>query len=255
MNQRPLILVTPNAQREGSEFSDSSVSLSNRYSEAALAAGGLPWIMPCPPRLEVASEAIRRADGVLLTGGDDVHPRFYTRGLPALLRSKVMAPDPPRDLFEIALIRAALRQHKPILAICRGLQILNVAMGGTLVVDIGSQVAGALNHRRQDRKDQVVHDITITPGSLLGRTVGSRLGVNSCHHQAAGRIAPGLCVTAASRDGVVEALEWEPARAGRLPFLLAVQFHPERLAAKRQAHADLFEIFLEACSVMRKNQP
>ena len=254
MNPRPLILITPNAQPQGSEFGDLSVSLSNLYSQAVLAAGGLPWIMPCASQLELAAEAVRRAAGVVLTGGDDVHPRFYTRRLPAALRSKVMHPDPPRDLFEIALIRAALRQQKPILAICRGLQILNVALGGTLVVDIASQITDALDHRRQDRKDQVVHDITITPGSLLGQTVGTRLGVNSCHHQAAGRIAPGLCVTAASHDGVVEALEWEPARSGRSPFLLAVQFHPERLAARRQAHAALFEIFLEACASVGKNE-
>ena len=252
MNARPLILVTPNAQPQGSEFGDGSVSLSNRYTETVLAAGGLPWIVPYTPQVELAAEAVRRADGLVLTGGDDVHPRFYSQRLPALLRAKVLAPNPTRDLFEIALIRAALRQRKPILAICRGLQIFNVALGGTLVVDIGSQITGALNHRRQDRKDQAVHDITITPGSLLGQTVGARLGVNSCHHQAAGRIAPGLCVTAASRDGVVEALEWEPGRGKRLPFLLAVQFHPERLAAKRQAHADVFEIFLAACTITRK---
>lgn len=247
MKDAPLILIIPNAQREGSEFGDRSVSLSNRYALAVLAAGGLPWILPYGPKPGLAAEAVRRAQGVLLTGGDDVQPELYAPKLPPRLRIKVMEPDPERDVFEIAVLRAAFRQRKPVLAICRGLQILNVALGGTLLVDIPTQLPAALNHRRMDRKDQVVHDIEVLPGSLLERTVGPRLGVNSSHHQSADRIAPSLRATALSPDGVIEALEWKPGRRRDRSFLLAVQFHPERLATTQPEHRALFTGFVKAC--------
>jgi putative glutamine amidotransferase len=140
-----------------------------------------------------------------------------------------------------------------LLAICRGLQILNVALGGTLLVDIATQRPEALDHRRLDLKDQVVHDVEVAPDSLLARTMGvSRLGVNSSHHQAADRVAGPLKVTARSADGVVEGLELRPGAQNSMPFLLAVQFHPERLCGRDGHHRALFEGLVAACAAEGK---
>ena len=134
------------------------------------------------------------------------------------------------------------------LAICRGQQILNVALGGTLVADIPSQVPGAINHRRTDRRSEIVHEVRLTQGSLLARIVGSEnLGVNSTHHQAVGRVAPPLRVVAASQDGIIEGVELKPGVAPWMPFLLSVQFHPERLVDRYPEHRRIFRAFARAC--------
>ncbi len=248
MSDAPLILITSSSQPRGAEFSDTSLSLSANYCRAVAAAGGLPWVAPNIPSPDLAANMVARADGVLLTGGDDLETGLYAEKLEPRLRRTVSQPDRERDLFELELVAEVLRQHKPLLAICRGLQVLNVALGGTLLVDIASQCPGALNHRRMDKKDQMVHEVDIEPGSLLARLTGTtHLGVNSSHHQAAGRVAGPLKVTARSADGVVEGLEVGPGARDRMPFLLAVQFHPERLSASSQEHQALFEGFVGFC--------
>jgi putative glutamine amidotransferase len=249
MTSAPLILISTSLQKAGEEFGDRSVSLSNQYVRAVAAAGGIPWVAPNLPSPALAKAMVARADGVLLTGGADVAPELYARRLPPGLRKTVLAPERERDLFELEVIAEVLRQRRPLLAICRGLQILNVALGGTLLVDVRSQVQRALNHQRLDRKDEIVHDVELTPGSLIARITGARvLGVNSSHHQAAGRVAAALRVTARSKDGVVEGLELGAGQNGR-PFLLAVQFHPERLSARHRPHRALFESFVGACAL------
>ena len=127
MSSRPLILVSPCTQARGVEFGDPSLSLSLAYPLAVEAAGGIPWILPCLPRREHVAESVRRADGVLLTGGEDVQPRIYGPDLPPALGRTVVAEAPERDLFELLLVDEVFRQRKPLLAICRGQQILNVA--------------------------------------------------------------------------------------------------------------------------------
>ena len=244
----PLILISGDTDDEGVEFDDYSLSLSMSYPLALKAAGGMPWVLPCHPESQFVAEAVRRANGVLLTGGDDVDPNLYTRRLPAGVRETVHRAHPDRDSFELLLIQEVLRQRKPLLCICRGHQILNVALGGTLIADIPKQITRAMNHSRTDRKDQVVHDIVCEPGSLLARIAGKlRFGVNSSHHQAVARLAGKLRVTAASSDGVVEAMELAEEATGLLPYLLAVQFHPERLFARHVEHLELFKSFVRAC--------
>lgn len=162
MKPRPLILITPSTARKGSEFADPSCSLSDRYPRAIMATGGIPWILPCLPDEGVVVEAVRRCDGVLLTGGDDIQPRLYARKLPPRLKRTVSPPEPARDLLELLVIREVFRQRKPLLAICRGEQMLNVALGGTLILDIPSQVPGEIGHNRTDRKDRVVHKVALT---------------------------------------------------------------------------------------------
>jgi putative glutamine amidotransferase len=247
-SKRPLILISGSTQQQGAELGDLSMSLSLNYPLAIEAAGGMPWLLPCVPDQSFIEESIARSDGLLLTGGDDVNPELYSKKLAPALRKTVDPEAPARDLFELMLIDTALKQRKPIFAICRGHQLLNVALGGTLVVDISSQVPGALKHSQSDRKYEVVHDVQVVPGSLLEKSTGSsKLGVNSTHHQAIGKIAKPLRPNAVSKDGIIEGVELEPAAGALSPFLLAVQFHPERLFARHREHMELFKSFIRAC--------
>ena len=254
-SRRPLILISPEVELKGEEFADVSISLSEAYQRAVVAAGGLPLVLPCVPSAEVIAESVRRCDGVLLTGGNDVNPRLYARELPPKLRKTVAAGPPERDLRELLLIDEVFEQRKPVFAICRGHQIMNVALGGTLMVDIATQLPGALNHRRMDRKGEVVHEARLTEGSMLAKIAGKlSLGVNSTHHQSVGRVAGPLRATAVSQDGVVEALELSPENRQALPYFLTVQFHPERLAERHAEHRALFENFVRACSQNRNSK-
>ena len=249
----PLILISPSTQKRGVEFDDNAVSVSNQYSMAIAAAGGLPWIAPAIPARPLVAESVARCDGVLLTGGDDIQTELYAPKLDAELQGTVSEPEPDRDLFELMLVEEVFRQGKPLFAICRGHQLVNIAFGGTLIVDIGLQLPGAINHRQLDRKNEVVHDAELTDGSLLSNIVAhQKLGVNSSHHQAIGELADPFAVTARSEDGVIEAMELKPGVAN-LPFFLAVQFHPERLYARHREHLKLFQHFVRACALSGKN--
>jgi putative glutamine amidotransferase len=250
MKRRPLILISPSFANRGAEFKDLSISLSMRYEQAVLAAGGLPLIAPATTDHAILAESVRRTDGVLLTGGDDINPDLYDETLPPAIRKTVsQTPDNGRrDAAELILIAEIFRQRKPLLAICRGSQLLNVAFGGTLVADIQQQVPGALNHRRVDRAFELVHEAELQPGSLIAKISGRRsLGVNSTHHQAIARLAELFIATARSGDGLVEAIELRPDMAARMPFLLGVQFHPERLVQKGGCYRAIFRTFVAAC--------
>jgi len=252
MESAPLVLVSPSIEKKGEEFGDLSSSLSETYQEALIKAGCLPLSLPTTVSRECIAQCVGRCDGVLLTGGEDVNPKIYGNALPASLEKKVtLTPDGgARDFRELLLIDEAFRQRKPLLAICRGHQVLNVALGGTLVADIPSQVPGALNHRRMDKRSQVVHEVRLTENSLLAKIVRKpTLGVNSTHHQAVAKVAAPLAVTARSQDGIAEGLELKPEAAGALPFLLSVQFHPERLANRYAEHQAIFSAFAVACAL------
>ncbi len=256
MNRPPLILVSPSTERKGAEFCDVSISLSNAYQQAVMAAGGMPMAMPPTISPQLVSECVSRCDGILLTGGEDVEPGLYRNGLPAQLRRTVkVTPDRgQRSLRELLVIDEVFRQRKPLLGICRGHQLVNVALGGTLVVDLPTQCAGVLDHRRMDKRSQVVHEVRLTESSLLAKITGRQiLGVNSTHHQAVARIAEPLKVAALSTDGVVEAAELSGGAADWLPFFLTVQFHPERLAGRYPEHQAIFCAFTQACARNRKN--
>lgn len=255
MNNTPLILVSPNIEKKGDEFGDVSLSLSETYQLALMGAGAIPVAMPATASRKVIAECVRRADGVLLTGGEDVDPSLYLERVPAKLRQTVtVTPDGgARDLREVMLVDEVFRQHKPLLAICRGHQLLNVALGGSLVVDVLSQVKGALNHRQMDKRSEVVHDVHLTVDSLLAKITGQRtMGVNSTHHQAVERPAEPLQVTGRGPDGVVESMQLKREVAHLLPFLLSVQFHPERLADRYPEHRAIFKAFARACARDRK---
>ena len=254
MPRKPRILVSPDFEPQGSELRDPSLSLSVRYTEAVAGGGGLPLVLPATTSRELLAEAVGDCDGVLLTGGDDIEPRLYApKVAPRLQRTVEVTPDGgERDLRELLLIHETFRQRKPLLAICRGHQMLNVALGGTLFVDLPTQRPGPLRHRRLDKRAEIVHEVRLTPGSLLAKiTGGSRLGVNSTHHQAVARVAGPLQASACSSDGIIEALELKPAAAHWVPWLLSVQFHPERLVDRYAGHQAIFRAFARACAQRR----
>ena len=184
--------------------------------------------------------------GLLLTGGADVAPARYGE----TPHPTVVDVDPPRDAFEIGLIAAARARDLPILAICRGIQVLNVACGGTLVQDIPSQIPGALPHSFKAPPNDpfhLAHEIWVDKDSRLSSILAERLvgedtcEVNSRHHQAVNAVAPGLRITATAPDGIIEAIEDPAAR-----FCIGVQWHPENFWRTGEFRV-LFEAFLDAC--------
>jgi putative glutamine amidotransferase len=214
------------------------------YKQAVLHAGGSPRILEPSGGVD---DVLAGLDGLLLTGGDDVAPSRYGEAAHA---STVVA-EPGRDDFEIALVRSARARQLPIFAICRGVQVLNVACGGTLVQDIPSQVPGALQHVLAVPPHQsfsLAHEIWIEKDSLLSRLMRERLNeadtceVNSRHHQAVNAVAAGFRVVATAPDGVIEAIE-DPGER----FCLGVQWHPENFWRTGEFRP-LFEGFLDAAS-------
>jgi putative glutamine amidotransferase len=212
------------------------------YRQAVLHAGGLVRILQASPGV---TEALTGIDGLLLTGGEDVDPGRYGE----TPHQTVVDAEPERDEFEIALVHAARARQLPVLAICRGVQILNVAHGGTLIQDIPSQVAGALDHLLAVPVHEpyaLAHEIWLEENAMLARLMSERWSgadaceVNSRHHQAVKRLATGFKVVATAPDGVIEAIE-DPAAT----FCLGVQWHPENFWRTGEFRP-LFEGFLEA---------
>jgi len=253
MNTAPTILMAPSTAKAGEEFFDYSISLSDAYLRAIIEAGGVPFVAPCAPAQKLVAELVSRVDGILLSGGDDIQPSLYLDPVPPNLAKTSSGHDAQRDLFETVLINEAFRQRKPLLAICRGLQIVNVALGGDLIVDLPTQAPSEIRHARMDLKDKVVHPIHIEEGTMLRSILGTgEIGVNSTHHQAIGKLAPGLKVTARAADGVVEATEL---CQSILPYYLGLQFHPERLIWRHPVFQEVFRSFTAACAVNRNSQP
>ena len=202
------------------------------------------------PSAGEARQALAGVDGLMLTGGDDVAPARY--GEPA--HPTVVEAEPGRDEFELALIKDARARNLPIFAICRGIQVLNVACGGTLVQDIPTEVTGALPHRFAVPPHEpyfLAHEVWIDKDTLLWKLMRERLSdadsceVNSRHHQAVKGLAPGFKVAATAPDGVIEAVEDPGAR-----FCLGVQWHPENFFRTGEFRP-LFEGFLEAAQRSR----
>jgi putative glutamine amidotransferase len=210
------------------------------YVEAVKAAGGAPVLIP----LNLDDGALRaiyeRLDGLLLAGGEDLHPRYYGEAI----HEKCGQIDEARDIVELTLTRWALTEGLPIFAICRGIQVLNVAEGGTLYQDIASQVPGSLKHDcwPDHPRNYLAHQVTVNGDSLMAAILGHRqIGVNSSHHQAVKDLAPRFRVVARATDGLIEAIEGHDH-----PFALGVQWHPEDLVEDAPPMRRLFEEFVSA---------
>jgi putative glutamine amidotransferase len=215
------------------------VRVNEAYTRALVDAGLVPLVLP-PVDASIAVATLDGVGGLVLTGGEDVDPAHFGQRAHAATG----APHTERDAYELALARAAFERRVPTLAICRGAQVMNVALGGTLVQDIPSQQPSDVEHDLSNRRTERVHTTDIDANSLLARVVGdTHITVNSSHHQSVDRVADDLRVTARSDDGIIEALEPKDTSW----WMLAVQWHPEELTATPEAwDRRLFDAFAAA---------
>ncbi|HSG18824.1 MAG TPA: gamma-glutamyl-gamma-aminobutyrate hydrolase family protein [Anaerolineae bacterium] len=219
------------------------------YSEAVSKAGGIPLLIPLGLSEDDLITIIERVDGIILPGGGDVAPERYN----GRAHEKVYGIDLERDRTELFVARAVVERQKPLLAICRGIQVLNVALGGTLWHDISSQVPGAIDHDASDGqpRNHLAHVIVAEPDSLLAKHMGKRESwVNSYHHQAIRELARDLEVTATAPDGIIEAVE-----LAEHPFAIGVQWHPENLVHDDLGMHGLFAGLVEAAEHSASQQP
>jgi putative glutamine amidotransferase len=233
---KPVIGITPSLIRDTQPHGVfERYLLSANYPNAVLAAGGVPVILP--PQDDHAGALLDRLDGLLLSGGADIDPAEYgeTEVHPATYDVS-----PLRDRFEFALLREALDRDLPILCICRGIQVLNVGLGGTLYQDIADQYGRQILHRQQEagiEAAEASHAVIATDGGLLAKVYGvNTFATNSFHHQAIKTVAPNLAVEARTEDGLVEAVSL-PGRS----FVLGVQWHPEMMFGRHDEHLRPFE--------------
>ncbi len=218
------------------------VRLAMSYVEALESAGLVPIVVPPLASPESAEAILSAVDGLLFTGGEDVNPSCYG----AQPHPKLKAVNDRRDSTEISLIREAKRRRTPTLAICRGIQVINVALGGTLIQDIRAECAGAFDHDDGSPRNSRTHDLTVVENSLTARALGTtHCSVNSLHHQAVRDVSPDLKITSTSSDGVIEGLEANDPEW----WMVAVQWHPEEMTDSPEPwDRGLFHAFAERLS-------
>ena len=238
--QPPIIGITCRGIQAAHNHHPTRVGLSQTYVNALLRAGAAPLLLPNVTDKDLLRAIYQSLDGLLLSGGGDIHPARYGEAI----HEKCGRITPERDETEMTLTCWAVDDGLPLLAICRGIQVLNVALGGSLYQDIQAQVPGAMAHTWYPNhpRDLRAHDVAVSPGTRLADIMGTpSMGVNSLHHQAVKEVAPRLVVTARAPDELVEALEVEDH-----PFAVAVQWHPEELAPDDAPAQRLFDALVEA---------
>ena len=195
-----------------------TVEVGMTYVKSVRKAGGIPFIIPITTNEKEIDEYLDRIDGLLMTGGEDVGALLFGEE-PSRFLGEVV---PDRDIYDLTLIRKAVKRGIPVFGICRGSQCLNIAMGGDMIQDIPSEVPDAIQHRQNAPRSYGSHTINIVKGSLVAKLLGTeKIAVNSFHHQACGNVAPGYKVTAKAPDGIIEAIESADGKS------FGVQFHPE----------------------------
>ena len=217
--------------------------LNQDYITTIAQAGGVPLIIPIVKEGGIIDSQLDAIDGILLSGGQDVSPHHYheepIRQLGELC--------PERDEFEIHLIQKALKRNIPLLAICRGMQILNVALGGSLFQDIPHQTSSPLQHSQLAKGHFAGHSVELIQGSLLHKILNEpRITVNSFHHQAINKLAPNLQINAKAPDGMIEGVEMATAQ-----WVIGVQWHPERMVDHHPVMMRLFQAFVKAAGQPR----
>lgn len=239
--QAPLIGVTGHLTETSTGAH--AVAANQAYLDAVRLAGGYPVILPPLHHRQGLEETLERVDGLLFTGGRDVDPAHY--GQPIFGPSVHIEPE--RDAFELPLAALAFERDVPVLAICRGCQVLNVALGGSLWQDLPSQRPSEIAHMQKAPRDAITHRVEVSRASylaqLLGVTNGDAVHTNSFHHQAAREVPNVLVPVAYAPDGTIEAVE-APGRT----FTIGVQWHPEHLVLEHEPHRRLFEAFVEAAA-------
>jgi putative glutamine amidotransferase len=242
---RPVIGIATQTQEAVFGQAPRAWAMAQKYVTVLAGCGALPWLIPL---LDGDEDTLRatydRLDGVFVAGGVDIDPARYGEAEHRPLCNKA---DPERDWAEMTLLRWALAEHKPVLGVCRGMQAINVAAGGSLYQDIKLQHEGAIKHdyfsvSGNHPRDLLAHEVRVRPDSRLGTILGKEtVAVNSLHHQGIRRLAPGLAATAHAPDGLIEGVEGDNGR-----FLVGVQWHPEELTEKDPTMRRLFATFIEA---------
>lgn len=236
---RPIIGITTSSYVQDGKLYNRSY---HKNAEAIAKAGGLPIFIPTSLDVETLRAIYDRVDAVLLPGGPDVDPMHYGEER----HPRTIHIDHPRDELELTIARWQVEEDRPTFGICRGHQLLNVALGGTLVQDIPDEVGENITHDQPDGqpRSQRLHTIDIAPGSRLASILGmTQVSVNSLHHQSVEQAAPGSVVTAHAPDGVIEAMEMPDKR-----FMISVQWHPEDLYDGDESMRRLFEAFISAAA-------
>lgn len=236
---KPLIGVTP-----GLDNTKDSLFIQNAYIASVIKAGGLPVLLPLTMDEKLADIIAGSFDGFLISGGPDVDARLYGEdNLP--FNGEI---SPLRDYLETFIIKEAVRRNKPVLGICRGMQIMNTALGGTLYQDIHSQLPHRmlLKHSQNAPKWYPVHEIVLTGGSVASESFASlRADVNSFHHQAVKDPAPGFNITSRASDGIIESIEYSDHR-----YAVGVQWHPELMWQENPVYLKIFEKFVDSCRIV-----
>lgn len=235
--KKPIILVTPTISNGGSQL-----NMNISYNNAIVENGGIPLMPGIKSTEEDIEQLVKTCDGVLFAGGQDLHPGTFGE----LTHAACGEITPERDDLEIAMYKYAVKFGKPILGICRGIQLINVAAGGTCIQDIPSEFkpengCPTLQHRQTTAGNHGTQEVVVEKGSMLHKITGEDvLMVNSFHHQACKDVAPGWVVTARARDGIIECIE-NPS----MKFGLGVQWHPEHLV-RFDNQRSIFRAFIES---------
>lgn len=235
---KPVIAITPEAITLPSRIDGRGSFCGVSYSEAIELAGGVPLVVPLTRDRRLLDHFLNTCDGWLLTGGGDVCAKFYAPRMSAAQRKKISGADAVRDEMEIYVLRQLVERDQPVFGICRGIQVMNVAFGGTLIPH--------LEGHRNPKPDALAHEIEWTKTGRLKKAMDGFDRVNTSHHQAVDRVARGFEVVALAPDGIIEAMEKSDTR-----FCCAVQFHPERLVRNEPRFLDIFRAFVTACRRQR----
>lgn len=233
MKNKPIIAVTQNVK------SDGTTDILPQYKEALEAAGAEVFLMPYTDKPAEIINMVKGADGVLFTGGIDVDPKRYFEEKMSWCGETV----DKRDVFELSVFAITTMQNKPILGICRGMQLINVALGGTPYQDIPREYITDMHHRQEEAKYDYSHEVTVIKDTPFYCLLGEeRIKINSFHHQAIKNLGEGLEIMAKADDGIIEAVYSKDYK-----YLRAYQWHPERICQNDKNQALIFQDFIDAC--------
>ena len=230
---KPIIAVTPDVDIEGNS------KILKSYIEAIEEAGGIPLLLPYTQNIDTLSAFIDACDGVYITGGIDIDPKRYGE----IKQPWCKDTQDNRDVFDISIFALAKESNKPIMGICRGAQLINVALGGTLYQDIPTEFQTSIQHVQKEPRFEHSHHVNIVPDTpLFDLLCKERIKANSFHHQAIKKLGDGLLPMATADDGIIEAI-YEPG----YKYLRAYQWHPERICKEDENQQKIFKDFILAC--------
>lgn len=245
---KPLIGISTNISilESGTFAGQKRIYIHQDYVTAIVKAGGIPLLLPLHDSPDIMKAQIQSVDGILFSGGQDIHPLHYKEEPKSCLEEVCV----DRDFYELEILKCAHLLNKPILGVCRGLQLLNVAFGGTLYQDIERQFPTfPSQHSQKSEKSAATHTVNVVPHTRLYSIFESEtLLTNSFHHQAVKDLAPDFFINAQAKDGIIEGIEKKGSS-----FILGVQWHPEMMAEKHPIMLKLFSAFV-AAALLNKNK-